>query len=57
MLGSGSGVFDENRLLAVNRQIRSPARSVKYAKYAQTACESAISGFDAGECGDYVVRS
>jgi hypothetical protein len=26
-------------------------------KYAQTACESTTSGFDAVECGDYVMRS
>jgi hypothetical protein len=29
----------------------------KLIKYAQTACESAVSGFDAGACGDYVMRS
>jgi hypothetical protein len=29
----------------------------KVVKYAQTACESTTSGFDAGACGDYVMRS
>jgi hypothetical protein len=29
----------------------------KWVKYAQTACESAASGFDGGACGDYVMRS
>ena len=29
----------------------------KLVKYAQTACESTVSGFDAGGRGDYVMRS
>jgi hypothetical protein len=36
----------------------SPAMTKKkLTKYAQTACESAASGFDGGGCGDYVMRS
>jgi hypothetical protein len=29
----------------------------KLVQYAQTACESAVSGFDGGPRGDYVMRS
>jgi hypothetical protein len=35
----------------------SPAMTKKVSQYAQTACESTVSGFDGGACGDYVMRS
>jgi hypothetical protein len=54
MLVSGSGEFDEESAVGGNPQIKSQAPPVKYA---QTACESALSGFDAAQCGDYVMRS
>src|SRR6267378_524672 len=54
MLVSGAGEFDEESAVGGNPQIKSQAPPVKYA---QTACESALSGFDAAQCGDYVMRS
>jgi hypothetical protein len=54
MLVSGSGKFDEESGIGGNPQIKSQAPPVKYAK---TACESALSGFDAAQCDDYLMHS
>ena len=71
-LGSGFGNFGENTIAFSSEvvpvrvkktrqnqkqgepQITARRRAVKYAAI---ACESAVSGFDAGSCGDYVTHS
>ena len=52
--GAFSGVKRANSALGGELQIKTTVPPVKWA---ETACESALSGFDARECGDYVMRS